>query len=92
VIDEKTEKGKRLLGIINLNEIAFTDLIFPFDVSNSNGKIAFGTVKSCKIKEFEDGIATFAWGKLKKKYDPHISAPSLLITERMLGESTLGKN
>jgi hypothetical protein len=31
VIDEKTEEGKRLLGIINLNEIAFTELILLID-------------------------------------------------------------
>jgi hypothetical protein len=54
VIDEKTEKGKKLLRIADLNEIAFTEIILSIDVSNSNGKIAFGIVKSCKSKEFED--------------------------------------
>ena len=91
VIDEKTEEGKKLLRIADLNEIAFTELILSIDVSNSNGKIAFGIVKSCKSKEFEDGNAALAWDKLKKKYDP-ISAPSLVKTERMFRESRLGKN
>jgi hypothetical protein len=91
VIDEKTEEGKKLLRIADLNEIAFTELILSIDVSNSNGKIAFGIVKSCKSKEFEDGNAALAWEKLKKKYDP-ISAPSLVKTERMFRESRLGKN
>jgi hypothetical protein len=36
--------------------------------------------KGCWAQEFEDGIAAFAWGKLKKKYDPHISA--LIIDNR----------
>jgi hypothetical protein len=91
IIDEKTEEGKKLLRIADLNEIAFTELILSIDVSNSNGKIAFGIVKSCKSKEFEDGNAALAWDKLKKKYDP-ISAPSLVKTERMFRESRLGKN
>jgi hypothetical protein len=60
VIDEKTEEGKKLLRIADLNEIAFTELILLIDVSNSNGKIAFGIVKSCKSKEFEDGNAALA--------------------------------
>jgi gag-polypeptide of LTR copia-type len=60
-------------------------------VSNSNGKIAFGIMKSCKSKEFEGGNAVLAWEKLKKKYDP-ISARSLVKTERMFREYRLGKN
>jgi hypothetical protein len=44
VIDEKTEEGKKLLQISDLNEIAFTELILSIDASNSNGKIAFGIV------------------------------------------------
>jgi gag-polypeptide of LTR copia-type len=91
VIDEKTEEGKKLLRIADLNEIAFTELILSIDVSNSNGKIAFGIVKSCKSKEFEDGNAALAWEKLKKKYDP-ICAPSLVKTERMFRESRLRTN
>jgi hypothetical protein len=88
VIDEKTEEGKKLLRIADLNEIAFMELILLIDVSNSNGKIAFGMVKSCKSKEFEDGNAAIAWEKLKKKYDP-ISAPSLVKAEKMFRESRL---
>jgi gag-polypeptide of LTR copia-type len=91
VIDEKTEEGKKLLRIADLNEIAFTELILSIDVSNSHGKIAFGILKSCKSKEFEDGNAALAWEKLKKKYDP-ISAPLLVKTERMFRESMLENN
>jgi gag-polypeptide of LTR copia-type len=91
VIDAKTEEGKKLLRIADLNEIAITELILSVDVSHSNGKIAFGIVKSCKSKEFEDGNAALAWEKLKNKYDP-ISAPSLVKAEKMFRESSLGKN
>jgi hypothetical protein len=80
-----------LIRITDLNEIAFTELIPSIDVSKSNGKIAFGIVKSCKSKDFEDGNAVLAWEKLKKKYDP-ISVPSIVKTERMFRESRLGKN
>jgi gag-polypeptide of LTR copia-type len=91
LIDEKTEEGKKLLRIADLNEIAFTELILSIDVSNSNGKIAFGIVKTFKSKEFEDGNAALAWEKLKKKYDL-ISDPLLVKTERIFRESRLGKN
>ena len=80
-----------MLRIREHNKNAYTKLILPIDVSNSQGKIAFGIVKSCKSKEFEDGNAALAWDKLKKKYDP-ISAPSLVKTERIFRESRLGKN
>jgi hypothetical protein len=70
VIDEKTEEGKKLLRIADPHEIAFPELILSIDVSNSNGKSAFGIVKSCKSKVFEDGNAALAWERLKKKYDP----------------------
>jgi hypothetical protein len=73
VMDEKTEEGKKLMRITDLNEMAFTKLILSIDVSNSNGKIAFGIVKSCKSKEFEDGNVALAWEKLKKKKNPFTS-------------------
>ena len=90
-VDEKTEEGKKQLKIIDLNELAFTELILSIDVSSSAGKIAFGLVKSCKTKEYEDGNAALAWEKLKKKFDP-VSAPSLVKTERMFRESKLNKD
>jgi hypothetical protein len=48
------------MWIIDLNMIAFTELILSIDVIVSNGKIAFGIVKSCKTKEFEDGNSALA--------------------------------
>jgi hypothetical protein len=82
VFDEKTDEGKIMLRIIDLNEMAFTKLVLSIDVSNSSGKIAFGIVKSCKTKDYGDGHADLAWENLKKKYDP-VSAPSLVKTERL---------
>jgi hypothetical protein len=67
-------KAKRMLRIIDLNEMAFTKLVLSIDVSSSSGKIAFGIFKSCKTKDCEDGHAGLSWEKLKKKYDP-VSAP-----------------
>ena len=52
VVDEKAEEGKKLLRISELNEIAYTELILSIDVSNSQGKIAFGIFtrqKSLKV-------------------------------------------
>jgi hypothetical protein len=91
VFDKKTDEGKRMLRIIDLNEMAFTELALSFDVSSSSGKIAFGIVKSCKTKDYEDGHASLAWEKLNEKYDP-VSAPSLVKTERLFRESKLGKD
>jgi hypothetical protein len=85
VSDDKTDEGKRMLKIIGLHEIAFTELGLSIDVCSSSGKIAFGIVKSYKTKYYEDGHAVLAWEKLKKKYDP-VSAPSLVKTERLFRE------
>jgi hypothetical protein len=35
VIDEKTEKGKKLIRVLELNEIAFTELILSIAVRNA---------------------------------------------------------
>jgi hypothetical protein len=67
VFYEKTDEGKRMLKIIDLNEMAFTELVLSIDVSSSSGKIAFGIVKSCKTKDYEDGHSGLAWEKSKKK-------------------------
>jgi hypothetical protein len=60
VFDENTDEGKRILKIIDLNEMAFTELVLSIDVSSSSSKIAFRIVKSCKIKDYEDGHAGLA--------------------------------
>ena len=80
-----------MLKIVELNEQAFKELALPIYVSSSVGKIAFGIVKSCKTKEYEDGNTALAWEKLKKKFEP-ISAPSLIKSERMFRESKLNKD
>jgi hypothetical protein len=41
VFDEKTDEGKRILRIIDINEMAFTELVLSIDVSSSSSKIAF---------------------------------------------------
>ena len=64
-LEEKSEEGRRMMKNADLNELAFTELILSIDVSNSSGKIAFGILKSCKIKDYEDGNAIHAWEKLK---------------------------
>jgi hypothetical protein len=91
VFDEKTNEGKRMLRIIDLNEMAFTKLVLSIDLSSSSGKLAFGNVKSCKTKDYEDGHAGLSWEKLKKKYDP-VSAPSLFKTERLFRKCKLGND
>jgi hypothetical protein len=50
VFDENTNEGKRILRMIHLNEMAFTELVLSINVYNISGKIAFGIVKSCQTK------------------------------------------
>jgi hypothetical protein len=37
------------------------------DVSSSSGKIAFGIVKSCETKDYEEVHAALPWGKLEEE-------------------------
>jgi hypothetical protein len=67
VFDEKTDEGKRMLRIIDLNEMAFTELVLSIDVSSSSGKIAFGIVKSFKTKDYEDGHSVLACVKVREE-------------------------
>jgi thermostable 8-oxoguanine DNA glycosylase len=90
-LEEKSEEGRRMMKNAELNKLAFTELKLSIDVSNSSGKIAYGILKSCKTKDYEDGNATHAWKKLKKKFDP-VSAPTLVKTERMFRGSKFGRN
>jgi len=80
-----------MLKNADLNKLAFIELILSIDVSIRSGKVAFGILKSCKTKDYEDGNASMAWEKLKKMFDP-VSAPTLVKTERLFRERKLGKN
>jgi hypothetical protein len=91
LFDEKTDEGKRMLRIIDLNEMAFTDLVLSIDVSISSNEIAFGIVKRFKAKDNEDGHAGLDCENLKKKYDP-IYAPSFVKTERLFRKCKLAKD
>ena len=82
--------GKKMSKIIELNEIAYTELILSIDVKSSNGKIAFNLIKGCKSKDYPDGNAASAWERLKNKYEP-ISAPSMVKLEKQFRELSLKK-
>jgi hypothetical protein len=66
LIKEKNEKGKEAMKVIELNEIAFMEPVLSIDVSISSGKIAFGMVKDCKTKDFEDGNGALAWVRFEE--------------------------
>jgi hypothetical protein len=62
----------------------FTELIPFIDVSSSSsGNITFGILKGCQTKDYEDGNASLAWEKLKKKFNL-ASTPTLVKKARML--------
>jgi hypothetical protein len=73
-----------MLKNANLNELAFKELILSIDISNRSGKIAYGFVKGCTTKDYEDGNASLAWEKLKKTFDP-VSVHAIVKTERVVG-------
>jgi hypothetical protein len=46
--------------IIELNEIAYIELILSIDVKSRNGKIILNLVKGCKSKDYPDDKAVIA--------------------------------
>jgi gag-polypeptide of LTR copia-type len=90
VFDEILEEGKKMMKVIELNEIAYTELILSIDMKTSNGKIAFNIVKGCKTQDYPDGNAASAWEKLKYKNEP-VSAPSMVKLDKQFRELTLKK-
>ena len=87
-IDLESESGKKKSAIIELNEIAYSELILSIDIKTSSGKVAFNLIKGCKSKDYPDGNAALAWERLKNKYEP-ISAPSLVKLEKQFRELSL---
>jgi hypothetical protein len=88
--DEGTESGKKKSIAIEMNEIAYTELILSIDVKTSIGKVAFNLIKGCKSKYYPDDNAAIAWERIKNKYEP-ISAPSLVKLEKQFREMSLKK-
>ena len=89
-IDITSDTGKEKSRIIEMNDIAFTELILSIDVTTSSGKTAFNLVKGCKTKDHPDGNAASAWERLKNKYEP-VSAPTLVKLEKQFRELSLKK-
>jgi hypothetical protein len=67
-IDEKSDIGKKKSIIIELNEIAYTELILLIAVKASSGKIAFNIIRGCKTKDYPDGNGAIDWERLKNKW------------------------
>jgi hypothetical protein len=76
-IDETSDISKKKSIIIELNEIAYIELILSIDVKGSSGKVAFNIIRGCKTKDYPDGNGVNAWDRLKNKYEP-VSAPSMV--------------
>jgi hypothetical protein len=86
--DEKTTEGKKKSKIVELNELAYSELVLSMDVKKATGKVAFQIIKGCKTKEYEDGNVAVAWERLKNKYQPS-SAISLVKLECTFRKSAL---
>jgi hypothetical protein len=84
-IDKSSEIGNKKFIIIELNEIAYTELILSIDVKASCGKVAFNIITGCKTKDYPDGNGAIAWERLKNKFEP-VSAPSMVKLEKQFRE------
>jgi hypothetical protein len=89
VTDECTESAKKSMTI-ELNEIAYTELILSIDFKTSSGKVSFNHIIGCNSKDYPDGNTAVAWERLKNKYEP-ISAPSLVLLEKQFRELSMKK-
>jgi hypothetical protein len=76
-IDETSDIGKQKSFIIELNDIAYNELILSIDVKASSVKVAFNIIRGCKTKDYPDGDGAIAWEGFKNKYEP-VSAPSMV--------------
>jgi hypothetical protein len=89
-IDETLDIEKKKSIIIELNEIAYTELILSIDVKASSGKVAFNIIRGCKTKDYPDDNGAIARERLKNKYEP-VSVPSMLKLEEKFRELSLKK-
>jgi hypothetical protein len=74
--------GKETSRIIELDEIAYSELILSIDVKTNSSKTAFNIVEACKTKDRPDDNAA-AWERL--------SAPTLVKFEKQFREFSLKK-
>ena len=89
-VDDVSDMGKKMLNAIELNEIAYTELILSIDAKTNNGKIAFHIVKGYKSKDHPHGNAAISWEKLKNKFEP-MSDPSMVKLDKQFRDSSLKK-
>jgi hypothetical protein len=62
------DSGKEKSVIIEFNEIAYTELILSINFKITIGKVALNIIKANNAKDYLDGNASIAWGRLKNKY------------------------
>jgi len=72
-IDESTTAGKESKKAKDMNELAYEELILSIDTTNSQGKVAFQLVKSCKTTDYANEDSKLAWKRLKDKYAPKVA-------------------
>jgi gag-polypeptide of LTR copia-type len=75
-VTSKTNLTSDEAKLVELNEIAYSELIMSIDTSTAAGKVAFGLVKASKSKDYPDGNAATSWKRLKGKYMPD-TAPTV---------------
>jgi hypothetical protein len=90
VFDEDTPEGLATKKLMDLNNLAYSELILPMDIEQPGGKVAFGIVKGSKSASYMDRNGHITWTHLLAKYAPK-TAPSVVKLEREFRASKLKK-
>ena len=72
VIDTSNDIGKAQKKMVELNAMAYSELILSMDIKQSGGKVAFSIVKGSKSTEYKDGngsVVHYTEKQLKVLYD-----------------------
>ena len=75
--EDDTDLDKKFDKLIELNELAYNDLIFSTNTSSCVEKMAFGLARSAKSPESPKGNCKIGWDRLVNKYAPHTALPLL---------------
>jgi hypothetical protein len=89
-IDTSNDIGKAQKKLVELNDMAYSELILLMDIKQAGGKVAFSIVKGSKSTEYEDGNGSVDWTRLSNKYLPK-TATSMVKLETEFRASRLKK-
>jgi hypothetical protein len=90
-IDTSNDVGKAQKKMVELNDMAYSELTLSMDIKQAGGKVAFSIVKGSKSTDYEDSNSSVAWTRLSKNKYAFKTAPSMVKLEREFRASKLKK-